>query len=147
MLSVYRQADVNMFSLTMTIDELQKLVGNNLERLRVEKGYVSQEALARDVETPVGYINSIIKGHRGLGADVMIRICTVLKIHPKELFDEPDAPRQSLGPICEKIASVCSILDDDYRKLILKYADRIKQVYAMENSIENKTRLTKVGKK
>jgi plasmid maintenance system antidote protein VapI len=67
-------------AMNINLDELYR---TNLIRIMTERG-LKQIDLAAKIETTPQYINAIIRGERGLGTDMMSRICRVLNIEPWE---------------------------------------------------------------
>ena len=66
--------------MNINLDELYR---NNLVRIMSERG-LKQVDIAGKIETTPQYINSILRGERGLGPDIMMRLCRVLNIEPWE---------------------------------------------------------------
>lgn len=76
--------------------DVNQIVGNNLKRLIKRHGYQSQGKFAREIDTDTSYLNTILNGKRGLGPDLMQRVIDVLKIHPKELFQENEPSMEGI---------------------------------------------------
>ena len=81
----YRQIENNQYDMIM---DIKKITGMNLTRLWEERKnkYKSQEDLARAIDTSTSHMNVMMKGHRGIGPDIMQRLCDELNIEPLELF-------------------------------------------------------------
>jgi transcriptional regulator with XRE-family HTH domain len=59
--------------------DLDKLMGRNLKRMREEQGW-SQEKLAEMIESDRRYISALENGSRGIGKNVLVKLCEVLKV-------------------------------------------------------------------
>ncbi|OZE13468.1 transcriptional regulator [Rhodococcus sp. 05-2255-3B1] len=68
--------------------ELQKVVGRNLRRYRLERGY-SQEAFAEVVGVHRTYMGGVERGERNLTLRTVERMASILQIDPHELLNEP----------------------------------------------------------
>lgn len=64
-------------------EQVSKIEGANLARLRLEKGW-TQEQLAEIIKTNVKYISPIENGKRGIGPDMMRRLCAAFEVDEKE---------------------------------------------------------------
>lgn len=64
-------------------EQVSKIEGANLARLRLEKGW-TQEHLAEIIKTNVKYISPIENGKRGIGPDMMRRLCAAFEVDEKE---------------------------------------------------------------
>lgn len=71
-------------TISMKAADIRKLMGENLARLRKEKR-LTQERLAEMIETNAGHISQMEKG-RGIGPDVLAKLCNALKAKPLEFF-------------------------------------------------------------
>ena len=69
----------------MAEGELQRRVGANLRRLRVERGY-SQEAFADLLGYHRTYIGGVERGERNLTLRTVERLADVLGVDPLDLF-------------------------------------------------------------
>lgn len=58
-------------------DRISQIEGANLCRLRMERGW-TQEQLAELLKTNVKYLSPIENGKRGIGPDMMRRLCGFL---------------------------------------------------------------------
>jgi len=70
--------------------ELQRIVGRNLRRYRLERGY-SQEAFADFMGVHRTYMGGVERGERNLTLRTLEKIADFLEIDPRELLDEPPA--------------------------------------------------------
>ncbi|MDL9944560.1 helix-turn-helix transcriptional regulator [Gordonia sp. ABSL11-1] len=70
--------------------ELQKVVGRNLRRYRLERGY-SQEVFADFMGVHRTYMGGVERGERNLTLQTVERIANHLGVDPVELFIEPSA--------------------------------------------------------
>ena len=66
---------------------MRKRVGNNLRRLRSERG-VTQEDFATDSGFDRGYISGVERGVRNPSVLVLERIAIALGVDIRELFDD-----------------------------------------------------------
>jgi transcriptional regulator with XRE-family HTH domain len=78
------------FSTPMSIN-LDELSRKNLLRILRERG-LKQVELAAKIGTTPQHVNSILRGERGIGPDIMARICRELKIEPWEFFIDDKTP-------------------------------------------------------
>lgn len=62
-----------------------KNIGNNIRRLRTERGY-SQEGFADAVSLHRTYMGGIERGERNLSALNLLKIIRKLDVHPNEIF-------------------------------------------------------------
>ena len=67
-------------------DEFLKAFGQNLKRLRTEKG-MSQDDLEHEAGLGNSMIGRIERGERNFQASAIPVISKALKVHPKDLFD------------------------------------------------------------
>lgn len=65
--------------------DVRRRVGQNLKRLRSEKG-VTQEQFAADSDFDRGYISGIERGVRNPSILVLERVCAALNVDISELF-------------------------------------------------------------
>lgn len=63
-----------------------KTIGTNIAKARKE-AKLTQEQLANEADIDRSYISDIENGKANLSVGMLLTICTVLKIHPKELFN------------------------------------------------------------
>jgi len=68
--------------------ELQKVVGRNLRRYRLERGY-SQEAFADVMGVHRTYMGGVERGERNLTLQTLEKIAEVLKVEPISLLRDP----------------------------------------------------------
>lgn len=73
----------------MAEGDLQRSVGANLRRLRVERGY-SQEAFADELGYHRTYIGGVERGERNLTLRTVERLATVLDVDPLDLLRSGD---------------------------------------------------------
>lgn len=75
--------------------QLQKVVGRNLRRYRLERGY-SQEAFAEVMGVHRTYMGGVERGERNLTLQTVEKIADILHVDPVSLLieDDPDAVRQ-----------------------------------------------------
>jgi transcriptional regulator with XRE-family HTH domain len=66
--------------------DIKKKFGNNLKRLRREKG-ISQESLALSANLDRTYISSIEKGERNVSITVVEKLANALNVKISELFN------------------------------------------------------------
>lgn len=67
--------------------ELQRIVGRNLRRYRLEHGF-SQEAFADHMGVHRTYFGAVERGERNLTLQTLERIATFLGVDPRELLRE-----------------------------------------------------------
>lgn len=70
-----------------THDEIRLLTAANLKRLREARGY-SQTQLAEMINSYPSTLNAIEKGKKGLGKDLLVRLCQALHVDASE-FTRP----------------------------------------------------------
>jgi transcriptional regulator with XRE-family HTH domain len=85
---VHRQYEQNVYNDSVTEKDINKMVGTNLQKLRKAKGFKTQEALARKIDSSANLINAIENGKKGMGPDIQLRLINTLKIHPKDLYED-----------------------------------------------------------
>ncbi|MUL76448.1 helix-turn-helix domain-containing protein [Mycolicibacterium sp. CBMA 226] len=68
--------------------ELQRIVGRNLRRYRVEHGY-SQEAFADHMGVHRTYFGAVERGERNLTLRTLEKIGEFIGVDPRELLNEP----------------------------------------------------------
>jgi transcriptional regulator with XRE-family HTH domain len=83
-------------------DDLQRVVGRNLRRLRRASG-LSQEAFAESLGYQRGYIAQVERGERNLTLRTVARLALQLKVDPLTLLSDPEpgveeAPRKRGRP-------------------------------------------------
>jgi len=69
--------------------ELQRIVGRNLRRYRLERGY-SQEAFADYMGVHRTYMGSVERGERNLTLRTLERIADFLDVDPRELLEDAE---------------------------------------------------------
>jgi transcriptional regulator with XRE-family HTH domain len=67
--------------------QLQRIVGRNLRRHRMEQGY-SQEAFADQMGVHRTYFSSVERGERNLTLQTLEKIADFLSVDPRTLLDE-----------------------------------------------------------
>lgn len=72
----------------MNIDDLTK---KNLVRLMNARG-LKQIELADKIETTPQHLNAILRGDRGLGSDLLTRVCNALGVQPWEFYVTEQTP-------------------------------------------------------
>lgn len=89
---VYRQNAYKFISFGMyNAKQINALIGRNLKRLRVRAG-LTQEKLGEMIGVNGVVIAQIESGIRGMGKDLMARLCNVLKVEPVEFFIDDTTP-------------------------------------------------------
>jgi transcriptional regulator with XRE-family HTH domain len=73
--------------------ELQRIVGRNLRRYRVERG-LSQEAFADEMGVHRTYFSSVERGERNLTLQTLERIAAFLAVDPRSLLEDSVARSQ-----------------------------------------------------
>lgn len=68
--------------------QLQRIVGRNLRRHRLEHGY-SQEAFAERMGVHRTYFSSVERGERNLTLQTLEKIADFLGVDPRDLLNEP----------------------------------------------------------
>ena len=71
------------------MDELKTKIAKNLVELRTQAG-LTQLQLAELVDIDRSHISAIELGNVGVSFDVIFKLCEVLEVRPKELFDFRD---------------------------------------------------------
>ena len=62
-----------------------KSIGNNIRKERISK-QIKQEHLAKESRISISEISRIENGHRDTSVKKLIRIATVLQVHPADLL-------------------------------------------------------------
>lgn len=65
--------------------DLQRIVGENLRRHRLDRGY-SQEAFAESMGVHRTYLGAVERGERNLTLQTLERIADFLEVDPRELL-------------------------------------------------------------
>lgn len=100
------------------------LIGENLKRLIFDKN-ISQNKLAEMIGVPPPLINQIIQHKKGMGKDIMARICNALKVQPYEFFMTGETPIVQY-PVEEKYLNKMREAEDfQVAEDIMHYADYI----------------------
>lgn len=94
----------NIPIMVKTHDELRLLVAANVKRLRESRG-LNQTQLANMINSYPSTINAIERGKKGLGKDLMIRICKALIVDTSE-FNRPIDSFEPFPPPRGKIAVI-----------------------------------------
>lgn len=68
--------------------ELQRIVGRNLRRYRLDRGY-SQEAFADYMGVHRTYMGAVERGERNLTLQTLERIADFLAVDPRSLLEDP----------------------------------------------------------
>lgn len=92
--------------------ELDRLMGRNLKRLRVEQGW-SQEYLAELIDSDRRYISALENG-RGIGSAVLLKLCAVFQTS-EESFTRMSAAES--GELYGKLTGVMRMLLDELQSL------------------------------
>ncbi|MDA7803898.1 helix-turn-helix domain-containing protein [Crocinitomix sp.] len=66
---------------------IQRQIGNNIKRLRVEKK-ISQEKLAELSDLDRTYIQSIEKGERNISVEVLLKLSVALRVEVTEILKD-----------------------------------------------------------
>jgi len=85
------QNDKFILSLNMIIFDVDNLISTNLSRI-IKKYNISQNKLAAMIGTTPVTINQIIKNKKGMGKDILERICKTLNIEPAEFYIQQYTP-------------------------------------------------------
>lgn len=80
---------------------IDTLMGQNLKRMREERGW-SQEQLAELANTDRRYISAIENG-RGMGKDLLDRLCTVFEVNEEAFTRQELQGDQELTPVIRMI--------------------------------------------
>jgi transcriptional regulator with XRE-family HTH domain len=75
--------------------DINSLLGSNLKRIREGKG-ISQKVLADMIDTDPPRISEWEAGRRGIGKDILSRLCAALGVEPYEFYIKDE--QQSLFP-------------------------------------------------
>jgi transcriptional regulator with XRE-family HTH domain len=67
--------------------EWASIVGANIRKLRGDRG-LTQEQLALDASIDLTYLGGIERGRRNPSVAVLGRLATVLRVRPRDFFDE-----------------------------------------------------------
>jgi len=73
-------------------DVTLKRFGERVRALRERTG-LSQEALAQEAGLHRTYMGGVERGERNICLRNIVRLAEALRVHPRELFDEPEAGR------------------------------------------------------
>ncbi|HKI36364.1 MAG TPA: helix-turn-helix transcriptional regulator [Gemmataceae bacterium] len=71
-------------------DNPLKRFGERVRALRVRTG-LSQEALAAQAGIHRTYMGGVERGERNISLRNIVRLAAALGVHPRDLFDEPEA--------------------------------------------------------
>jgi len=89
---LYRQKSLSHLPSSMeTVKDINRLIGKNLKRLRLEKK-LTQERLGELVGVDGNVIARIEGNILGLGKKLMLKICSVLNVKLYQFFLEDDIP-------------------------------------------------------
>ncbi len=114
--------------------DIDKLIGENLKRIRLAKG-LTQDRLAEMVIIPKALISDTENNKRGIGKDIMSRICKALNIKPYEFYLEPDTPiieddleKETLSTLREakKFGIMVAEKIPEYGRFVIKEAKKSK---------------------
>lgn len=87
-MSIVKKRKKNKISfMAKTHEEIRQLKASNLKRIRESKG-LSQTQLATVINTYPSTLNAIERGNKGLGSDLLVRICQALQVDASE-FTRP----------------------------------------------------------
>lgn len=91
-ITVYRQKGAGrLHSAGMDVQDINVLVGRNLKRLRQAAG-LTQDALGAEVGVVGNTIAQIEGAIRGMGKELMTRLCNTLSVRPWEFYLDEDTP-------------------------------------------------------
>jgi transcriptional regulator with XRE-family HTH domain len=102
----------------MTEDDLCSLVGANIRARRSLMG-LSREALAELADLSSPLISMVESGKRFISARSLLAIGRVLKMDPKDFFDNVSLENDQGGELLGQLLRLFAAVDDDQRKLIL----------------------------
>jgi transcriptional regulator with XRE-family HTH domain len=77
--------------LPVDANDINMIIGKNLRRIRKTRGW-TQEFLAVKIGVTTILINQIENAKKGMGKDVMARVCNILQVHPWEFYLADDTP-------------------------------------------------------
>jgi len=93
--SVYRHRCENTLTFYMKKGEVDFIIGRNLKRLR-NKENLTQEQLAEMLKIEsISLISDWERGVKGIGKDVLERLCNIFDVRPYEFYIENDTPLPS----------------------------------------------------
>lgn len=91
-IAVYRQtAPCALTLLVMKREDIDIIMGINLKRLRI-KASLTQESLAELIDVSQGLIPRWESGVKGIGKDVLIKLCKALDVAPYEFYIDDSTP-------------------------------------------------------
>lgn len=88
---VYSQKGHNFIYLYVRKKDIDCLMGRNLKRMRLER-LLTQERLAELLGISQGLIPKLEGGTKGIGKNLLTRLCSILKVRPYEFYIEKDTP-------------------------------------------------------
>lgn len=94
------------------MDDLKLQIGNKIRLLR-KKRNVSQEELAARLDVRTSTLSSIETGKTFPSYSTFTKLCEVLEIHPKDLFDDPVTKKSENPEIIREINLILSELDKE----------------------------------
>lgn len=90
--TVYRQTKpLALTLLVMKREDIDTIMGLNLKRLRI-KASLTQEALAELIDVSQGLIPRWESGIKGIGKEVLIKLCKALNVQPYEFYIDESTP-------------------------------------------------------
>ena len=99
--------------------ELERLVIDNIKRIRKEKG-ISQEKLAEDCNTATSYIGLMEIYRNAPKLSTIERIAHALGVDPLVLFERRNIePEEKRAEILKKKEAILEILDKQIEKILL----------------------------
>ena len=96
-----------MTRMTYTADKVRVITGQNLRRLRLGRGW-TLEKLAEMVDSSPQYISAIEGGKRGLGVNLLTRLCNVFNVEAAEFTMAGDNAK-SVPPPSGEIAVISMV--------------------------------------
>jgi transcriptional regulator with XRE-family HTH domain len=91
--------------------ELEKIIGCNIRRLRISKGW-KQSELAEIYGCNNKFISLIETGRKWLGKESFNRFCSIFNVEPYEMIKMP--PKDNLDILCHKIEQL-----DEHKIMII----------------------------
>ena len=90
---LYNSLNLQSYPLHVTFlsMDIDALIGQNLKRIRLSKK-LSQDHLAELVQIPKSLISGAENNKRGIGKDILSRLCKALNVQPYEFYLDEKTP-------------------------------------------------------
>ena len=92
----------------MTESDLRAIMGGNLKRFRIYKGF-SQAKLSEILDISPNFVSDLENGKRWLSSDTLVNLAESLGVEPFEFLKPLELPKEEINAFIQKYTKKASI--------------------------------------